>query len=133
MRAHSSGYKKRELSVRGVPLNDMHHLFAAIEVVLAVLLPLQIHLFVVLFDEALDAVDLSVIQSASLLQFAVAVFLDEELRRPRFRQLLIARMDMHALDDAEGGEVQKVPGHLELIVFRHGRPPCISDREGDSL
>ena len=72
-------------------------LVLAVETVLAVSRPLQIHFLIVQFDKLLDFTQLPVIQNACILQDSIAVFLYEELGRCFFGQSAVTGVDMHSI------------------------------------
>ena len=45
---------------------------------------------------------------------------DQELGRAGLGKLAVAGMDVHTFHHTEGGEIQVIAYHLEIVVLRHG-------------
>lgn len=63
---------------------------------------------------------LTVAEDALVLEHRVAIALDKELGGTAFGELAVAGMDVHALDHAEGREIEVITYHLEIVILRYG-------------
>ena len=87
---------------------------------IAILRPAEVHFLVMLLDELGYPGYLTVAENTTVAHYGVTVALDKELGGTAFGKLAVTGMDMHALDHAEGREIEVITHHLEIVILRHG-------------
>lgn len=79
---------------------------AAIETVIAVCCPSEVHFLIIHANERLNFADFAISQDASVLHNGITVAFDKEFGRTAFSQMPVAGMDMHGLDGAVRSKVK---------------------------
>ena len=88
-------------------------LLCAIKSLVAFRRPFPIHIKIIFLYERPYGIDFYISQTATIFKARIAAAHDEEFCRTSFRQLSVAGVNVHRLDDAMGSEIKVISEDLK--------------------